>query len=153
MEKEAAYLSQWFVRYMKNRDLAFRRIRSVREEPGRVVVEENSGKVTYYLVVPFVKDFLAALNSVDKNYEHLGVVTYNTPEAFDSLISSWKRLVGFPSLVIYFVNPFSKLDKKWVIRPRTHNLISDDESLRLGLKSLFSSVDPVDPRELARIIA
>jgi hypothetical protein len=44
---------------------------------------------------------------------------------------------------MYFVNPESATDKKWMIYPHTHHKISDPSSLKLGLESLFSTVQEV----------
>jgi hypothetical protein len=41
MAKEADYLSEWFVRYMKNRDLAFRKIATITPEQDKVIIKQN----------------------------------------------------------------------------------------------------------------
>lgn len=149
MEKEAAYLSDWFIRYLKNRDLAFRRIKDIKKEDDKVVVHES--KTVHYYIIPFIEDFSKHLKSMTE--DHLGIVTYNTEAAFRSLVSSWDSLVQKRSLVIYFINPFSKTEKKWIIRPRTHNLISDSSSLEAGLNALYENVEPVDKDELLKILS
>ena len=44
-------------------------------------------------------------------------------------------------LSVMFVNPESKIDKKWIIYPATHNSICDASSLKTGLESMFAMVD------------
>ena len=151
MEKEALYLADWFSRYIKNRDLAFRKIEDIKEEPGKVVVYQTDGKQVHYYILPFIDDFSKHLDSMKE--QELGIVTFNTLPAFKALVKDWKLLIEKQSLVIYFINPFSKQEKKWIIRPRTHHLISDEASLKEGLKSLFETVDPADPKEVSTIIS
>ena len=150
MQKEVDYLSEWFSRYMKNRDIAFRKIKDIKSEGDKVIITENSGLVTVYYIIPFIEDFSTIIKGLEG--ASLGIVTFNTPEAFDSLLKSWDGLVKLPSLVIYFFNPFSQQEKKWIIRPRTHHMISDEESLKEGLKSLYLTVDPVNKKEIGKII-
>ncbi len=151
MEKEAEYLSEWFVRYLQNRDLAFRKINNITTKDCLVIVEETSGKKITYQIIPFLDDFTEPLESA--NPDSAGIVTYNDPQAFDALKKSWKDLIKHPDLVIYFINPFSQESKRWIIRPRSHDLISDKESLGPGLKSLYETVAPITKQELLRIIS
>jgi len=144
MQKEAVYLKDWFVRFLKNRDLAFRRIIGIEEKDDLIIVKE-SAKETVYKVVPFITDF-----EVDDSVQ--GLITYNTMPAFKALKASWKKLITHPNLVIYFINPFSKTDKKWIIRPRTHHFISDAESLWTGLDSLSGNVEFITKDRIKQII-
>ena len=151
MEKEALYLSDWFSRYIKNRDLAFRKIEDIKQEPGKLIVYQTDGKIIHYYIIPFIEDFKKHLT--DMKEQDLGIITYNTPSAFNSLIKEWKNIIEKPSLVIYFINPFGKEEKKWILRPRTHHLISDQDSLKEGLRAIYETVDPVDPKEISKIIS
>jgi hypothetical protein len=64
------------------------------------------------------------------------------------LVDNWDKLIKFPSLTLYFVNPFSKLDKKWLINPYVHSKICDDKSLKTGLKSMFEMVTPLSDADM-----
>jgi hypothetical protein len=61
-------------------------------------------------------------------------------------LKNWSKLITIPKLSVYFVNPFSETDKRWIIFPYTHHQISEQESLSNGLRSLFESVDPIDEK-------
>jgi hypothetical protein len=143
------YLLDWFVRYIKNRDLAFRKISSVKEEGNKVIVENKDGKKIHYYVEPFPEDFgkLAA----GMKEESKGLVIYNTPENFENMIKAWKKLASVPDLTIYFVNPFSKIERRWIIRPHVHDKISDADSLKEGLNSMYIMVSPISKPEVEEL--
>ena len=65
----------------------------------------------------------------------------NTEENLDYLIAHWKDFITFSKLKIMFVNPI--VNEQWSLFPKTHDAISDKESLQTGLTSLFSSVPAV----------
>ena len=51
------------------------------------------------------------------------------------------KLSSLPMLSIYFVNPNSSTEKKWIIYPFTHSKITEHSALKLGLMTLFESVE------------
>ncbi|MBW2997258.1 hypothetical protein KY349_02885 [Candidatus Woesearchaeota archaeon] len=145
----AKYLADWFVRYTKNRDLTFRKISSIKEEGNKVIVEQKDGKKIHYLAEPFPEDFGKLADSIKE--DHKGIVVYNTLDNFESMIKVWKKLAGIPNLTIYFVNPFSKLEKKWIVRPYIHAKISDAESLEQGLNSMYIMVEPISKEDAEKL--
>jgi len=145
----AKYLAEWFARYTKNRDLVLRKLESVDQEEDKVVVVQKDGKTVHYHAEPFPSDLSEAAAGLSE--EHKGLLVYNTPENFDSLKKSWKKLAEVPNLTIYFVNPFSKLEKKWIIRPQIHAKISDPESLETGLNSMYAMVEPISKKEVEQL--
>lgn len=54
---------------------------------------------------------------------------------------------------LYFVNPFSPTLKQWAIYPHTHQIITQGQALKLGLKTLFQSVEPITKEELEKQIS
>ena len=46
----------------------------------------------------------------------------------------------------------SQLDKKWVLYPKTHAMISDEENLEEGLNSLYLTVEETTEAEVNKII-
>ena len=64
------------------------------------------------------------------------------------MLDNWDKLTKYTSLMLYFVNPFSKLDKKWVINPHVHSKICDDKALRNGLKSMFEMVTALSEADI-----
>ena len=64
----------------------------------------------------------------------------------------WKKLSQLPKLNIYLVNPLSEPDKKWIIAPYVHNRICDNQSLKLGLKAMFETVEPLTEDKIKSLI-
>lgn len=143
------YLMDWFVRYVKNRDLAFRRIKEITEQDSKAIIKQKDGKEIHYYVEPFPEDFNALADSIKE--EHCGIVVYNSDGNFEKMLDAWNRLSSMPGLTIYFINPFSKLEKRWIIRPHVHERISDKESLEQGLKSMFVMVEPISEKEIEQL--
>jgi hypothetical protein len=148
LPKPTTYLAEWFVRYTKNRDLLFKKISDIKEEGNKIIITQKDGTVTHYYVEPFPEDMekLAAMPESQK-----GIVLYNSKDNFDRLIKSWKKLSETKGLTIYFVNPFSKLDKRWIINPYVHSQISDKQSLETGLSSMYILVDPITKQEVEQL--
>ena len=74
---------------------------------------------------------------------YFGLVMFNTAGNFDVLLQNWDKFVKFKKLCVYFVNPFSQLDKKWIIYPATHNNICEKNALEKGLRAMFEMVEPL----------
>jgi hypothetical protein len=148
LPKQTKYLAEWFVRYTKNRDLLFRKIADIKEEGDKIIITQKDGNVTHYYVEPFPDDFekLAGMPEANK-----GIVVYNSKDNFDSMMKSWKKLSETKNLTIYFVNPFSKLEKRWIVNPNIHSKISDKQSLETGLNSMYIMVDPITRQEAEQL--
>ncbi|MBI4739310.1 hypothetical protein HY772_07230 [Candidatus Woesearchaeota archaeon] len=146
----AAYLAEWLERYLKNRDLAFRKINAIKME-GNFVKVESKDKNTTYIIVPFVEDFESALSPV-LSEPHKGIAVFNTAKNLAALLRAWNKLSSIDNLIIYFVNPFSNQDKKWIINPKTHHLISDEENLKEGINAMFLTVDETSEEEVRRFV-
>jgi len=108
-------------------------------------------KEQYFIVMPFINNIDDVLTKIKEDM-HFGMVTFNTKENFNVVIDNWKKLINFKHLSIYFVNPFSQLDKKWIIYPYTHSKICDEGSLKLGLKTMFEMVEPIDEEKVKTLI-
>ena len=151
MTDPVKYLSDWMMRYLKNRDLVFKKISGIEQKDDLLIIKEKSGSEITYYIEPFIKDAALILKRLAKD-KSVGLVLFNTKENFDFVVKSWKSLVKIKSLSIYFINPFSKLDKKWILFPRTHAMVADEESLELGLKTMFETVDLTSEKELMKIL-
>ena len=99
------------------------------------------------MIIPQIGDLKEIISKMNEK-EAYGLVVLNTNNNFQMLIDNWKELIRFNFLTLYFVNPFSKLDKKWVINPHVHSKICDDNSLKTGLKSMFDMVTPLTDGEI-----
>jgi len=149
--KEIKFLKDWAVRYIKNKDIITKKITSLKEnESDFTVVKETEHK---YFIIPFLKDIKEVTEF--KKYEHgKTLICFHTNDNFNFLIENWNDFVGLGRhFVIYFVNPFSKLDRVLNICPYTHQLISDEESLKLGLKTMSETVEFTTEEEIKKIVS
>jgi len=148
--EEVDYLGEWLVRYLKNRDIYFKKIKEVEQKEELLIVTEKERTVTHHLVA-FSEDLKPLIETLDVSANN-AIVLYNTSENLKSLIAAWKLLVKIKNLIIYFVNPFSKLEKKWLVYPSTHDKITEPGTLKQGLLALFEGVEATSQAEIAQII-
>lgn len=132
------FLREWIIGYVKHRDILNKNIIDIKEELDRVVVEFKD-KEQVFLIRPTADDSVIQEVNKDKN---IGIVMLNSKENLDFLIKNWSKLIKFEKLTIFFINPFSGLDTKWFISPYVHDRICDKDSLKLGLKTMFETVEP-----------
>jgi len=141
-DKAHSYLTDWIINYLKNRDIMFRKIEEVKKnKAGFDAYVKFKDREQFILVRPVI-DVDELFNGVDEG-KHLLIVVLNTISNFQMLLKNWDKFTRFKHLSVYFVNPFSKLDKKWVIHPYTHNNICEQNALEKGLKAMFEMVEPL----------
>ncbi len=139
MEKLVTYLQDWFKLFLENRDLMLRKIVKITEHKGKLDFEFKD-KRQIFMIFPNLEE----CNVADlEDIENIGIVTFNTEENLKWLIKRWDGLARITTLVVYFVNPFSQLDKRWIVHPHTHNKICESDSLAQGLRSMFEMVEPI----------
>ena len=135
-----SYLIEWFETYLKNRDIVHRKIVDMNKDGNDLEVKFKDKTQKFR--------FFTAFDSLDSEFlernENPALVFLNTRKNLNSLIINWDKLVQFPKLCVYFVNPFSETDTRWILFPYTHNQISERKSLETGLQSMFSSVEETD---------
>ncbi len=140
MPETKELLTSWIVEYVKNRDVMTKQITAVKTDASEAdVVVEGTLKNQFIIVQPELNDLSKLSGLKDK---HIILVTANTKQNADYLISNWEALVTYQHLSVYFVNPNSSLDKRWVIFPATHDKITERRALRKGIESLYATVDP-----------
>ena len=142
------FLVEWTINYVKNRDIISRKIENIeKNKEGYDVFVKFKDKEQFFIVRPFIKD----INEITEklaNEKNISLVLLNSMENFGIICNNWKKFTELKSFNIYFVNPFSQLDKKWIIYPYTHERISDSNSLEKGLKSMFEMVEPITEEQL-----
>ena len=142
------FLREWAVSYVKHRDILAKNIVDIKEEQDKVIVRFKD-KEQVFLIRPIVNDSVTKEINKEKN---ICVVMLNSKENFNFLINKWNKLIKFEKLTLFFVNPFSEPDKKWFISPYMHNKICDEDSLKLGLKTMFETVETITEKELMKKI-
>jgi len=138
------FLREWTVSYVKHRDMISKNIINIKQEQDKVVVELKD-KEQVFLIRPIIND--SVIQEINKD-ENIGIVTLNSKENFDFLIKNWNKLIKFEKLTIFFINPFSELDTKWFVSPYVHDRICDNDSLKLGLKTMFETVETITEKEI-----
>ncbi len=140
MAEQKQLFVDWIVEFLKNKDAVVRQITNVRKNAEGVdVVIEGSLKNQFVVVQPVLSD-IAKLDALKD--KHAVLVTANTKVNVEFLISNWNVLAKFPHLCVYFVNPNSSTDKRWVIFPATHDRITERRALRKGIESMYATVEP-----------
>ncbi|MFC1727849.1 hypothetical protein ACFLZ7_00075 [Nanoarchaeota archaeon] len=150
-EKEVEFLVDWVKRHIENKDVVFKKIESSEKRDDCLYVKYKDKEATF-LAVPSIKDdsVLEKLKGIN-NYKTL--VTLNHPSNIEFVIKNWDKLVELGrELSIYFVNPFSKTERIWIVHPYTHNFIADMDSLELGLKTMSENVEYISEDEFKKII-
>ncbi len=137
MEKKEL-LKEWARHFIRQKDAG--KEASVNEDGDKIIANYKDGRA-YYFIIPEINNetFMRELNKQDK----INIVVLNKASNLEFLIKNWKDFIEFPFLAFHFVNPDSKNDLKWIIRPSVHNRITEPKSLRTGLKAMFDMVDEV----------
>lgn len=132
-----APLKEWIKNYLKNRDV-------VKNE----ILEFSKGDWSDLIVKKINGDlFVIISEELNENLkprlreENTVVVCLNTKKNVDFLINNWAFFAKFKSLALFFVNPDSKTETKWILYPYTHNFIADQKTLASGIKSMAENVE------------
>ena len=136
------FLANWVKIYIKNKDVINKSIESKDFD----LIVKYKDKEEFYIIEPFIKDS----NIINKlsNDKIINLVVFNSEENLNFVLDNWKRFIDLKEFKIMFVNPFSELDEKWVIKPYMHHKICDESSLKSGLKSMFSMVTSIDENKI-----
>jgi hypothetical protein len=127
-------LAEWTINYVKHKDSFQKKLKDYKQDQD--VVEFNfSDKKHHYLISEKLE--VSLLERI-KKYDWKTIVCLNTEENLKVLIDNWKKFVGVDKLFVLFV---SEKGGKWIINPKTHEAISDPESLNLGLKSMYDAAE------------
>jgi hypothetical protein len=129
---------EWAEGYLRHRDLVLNRMRDMKIERGRIVIANKDGSTEVATALP-------ELSKMDIDSVKLPTifVTLNRKENLKFLTDSWKAISAVKEISIIFINPDSELETKWIIRPYVHSRVCDDSSLKIGLKSMFETVDEI----------
>lgn len=147
-----SFLVDWTVSFLKNKDIIAKKIEKIEKNKDEFdLYLKYKDREQYIAVAPNIYNIDAILQKINNNF-YFSIVTLNSEENFKAVIKNWNRLIGFKFLNIIFVNPFSSLDKRWIVFPHTHQKICDGAFLENGLKSMFGMVEPIGEAQLlARI--
>ena len=146
--KSHSFLLEWTINFVKNKDIISKKIEKIENgRDGFDLYVKYKDREQYFIILPVINDIDSIIQKINNN-AYFSIVTLNSKENFDMIVKNWSRFVNFKFLNIIFVNPFSELDKKWIVFPHTHHKICDESSLENGLKSMFGMVEPIEEEQL-----
>ncbi len=146
--KSHSFLVDWAISFIKNRDIVSKKIEKIENGKGGFdLYAKYKHKEQYFIITPKIIGIDELIHRIDSKLS-ISIVTLNSKENFDVIVKNWRRLIDFKFLNVIFVNPFSNLDKRWIIYPYTHHRVSDESSLKTGLKSMFDMVEPIEEQQL-----
>lgn len=152
-DKSRFFLAEWTKAFIRNKDIISKKIENMENgRNGYDLFVKYKDRQQYFVISPNIADMDPIISRIN-NDSYYTIVTLNSMQNFHAMIKNWPKLVGFKFLSIIFVNPFSQLDKKWIIFPHTHHKICDEASLENGLKSMFEMVEPIEEGQLAAKIS
>ena len=149
MENKAhSFLVEWTIHFIKNKDIISKKIENIENgKDGFDLSVKYKDREQYFTIIPNIVDIDSIIQRISNDY-YFSIVTLNSKENFEIILKNWNKLIHFKFLNIIFVNPFSEIDKKWIIFPHTHHKICDESSLENGLKAMFKMVEPIEEKEL-----
>lgn len=142
-DKLHSFLVDWTVNFVKNKDIIQKKIEKIEDGKDGCDLYVKYKDKEQHFIISATLDFDSILKKINNN-SYFAIVTLNSKDNLDAMLKVWNKLIEFKFLSLIFVNPFSELDKKWIIFPYTHHRISDESSLKIGLKSIFETVDPIE---------
>ena len=146
--KVHSFLAEWTINFVKNKDIISKKIENIENgKNGFDLYVKYRDREQYFIIAANIIDIDSIIQRINNNL-YFSIVTLNSKQNFDSICKNWSKLIGFKFLNIIFVNPFSALDKKWIVFPHTHHMICDESSLQNGLKSMFEMVEPIEEDQL-----
>jgi hypothetical protein len=149
MNDEKEFLVDWITRFLENRNVIFRTIEEIAAHDQYDLCVRHKTKEQYVIAQP--KFGREIFDKITKE-KHIILVGFNSEDNFEFLVENWRQLVTFPNLTIYFINPLSELDKRWVICPFVHQRICDNASLKTGLRAMYETVEPLTEAKIKSLI-
>ena len=147
------FLIDWTINFIKNKDIIAKKIVQIENgKDGFDLYVKYKDREQYFIIDPKIvniDDIIKKMNNIaQSNIVHFSIVVLNSKENLNIILKNWNKMIDFKFLNIIFANPFSELDKKWIISPHIHNKICDASSLENGLKSMFEMVEPIEEEQL-----
>lgn len=129
-------LEEWILQYRKHRDLVFRKIASI--EGKNPILIRNKDETTEQI---YVQSSCSTFEKYNKETTPTIIVVLNTEANIQAMLHEWDILAKNKYLSVMFVNPDAQGEKRWIIRPYTHNRISERAALKTGIMSIAEQVE------------
>ena len=133
-------LFEWAEEFVKFSKLRINSNAKSQFNSSEIIIEENKNSqkiITKYFIDKSLDVLINKhVNCLQKTDEKIYFICENIKKNIDILYHEWKRVIQNPNLVVIYVD--LNQQTKWLIRPYSHNLIADPETLEEGLNSLYS---------------
>jgi hypothetical protein len=132
------FLIEWAENYYKSRDAFNKSILFIEKTQNSLNITFKDKKEQVFVVAELadIQDILPNLT------DNCSIITLNNRKNIDNLYEYWNKLSS-KSIKIYFINPFSTTDRKWIINPLVHSKVSEPAALKTGLLAMFETVEPL----------
>ncbi|HLD87478.1 MAG TPA: hypothetical protein VJB12_05445 [Candidatus Nanoarchaeia archaeon] len=148
MVDPAKAIQDWIFSFLKSRDAFFRKIATIDSKEDGIHIRYKDGKEQKAIALPDFSRAQEILRGVREDQPFM-IVALNNRKNREALASLWRFFASFKGLTLYFINPYSAQEKKWVIMPHVHNKVCDQSSLMQGFASLSELVDDISEEQLA----
>ena len=147
MSSALEFLVDWCIRYLENKDMVRREIESVEEKKeGSFKIKFKNGLRQFLVIEDFSAQSVAGISDDVSS----GIFILNSPSNVNAFLKEWGALSKKKKLMCYFINPFSNMDKAWIIIPYVHAMVCDPDSLEMGIKTMSEMVEYISPSDLAK---
>jgi len=127
-------LKEWTINFVKNKDIYNKNLVDYEEKENLLLFHFKNDDKRYLVLDVLDKSVLLFV----KQPGFKVVVCNAKKENRDFLVNSWSSFVNVDNFSFIFVK--TNTNARWIINPFVHARICDEESLVLGLKSMYSSV-------------
>lgn len=139
-------LSEWARTYFLNKDLVMGKKPRIEDKKDYILITNDDGSRIIVIVkekLESVKPVIERFSALEKEHKPVKItlVLYNKQENIELIVSGWSELIRKQNLTVMFANP--KTNEKWSINPYIHDRVADRKTLKKGLLSLYSTVEPV----------
>jgi len=141
------FVLTWAKHYFASKDAFEKKIKTISVCDDKLIIEYKD-KTEIILAYPQLNH----LNKAEMKL-HTTIITLNNRNNVDALYAKWHELKHCVEVKIYFINPFSTTDKRWIIHPNVHSKICEEADVKTGLMALFGSVEPLTPEILRQKLA
>jgi hypothetical protein len=133
-------IKEWMIEFLKHKDVFLKKIVEIEENDEGFLIKYKDKKQVVLVSRVFDDRLLQMIEDAD-GFDSIVVAVNNSTGNLDYMIESWSKLSPMPGLMIYFVNPNSSTEQKWIVSPYSHERIADPGSLKDGLYSMFATVE------------
>ena len=139
-------LKEWVINYLKHKDIYTKCLKEIKEVKADRITVVYKDKTQSFFILPSI-DFSHVIKQLEQG-NYVGIVTLNNEQNIKALVKNWNNVSRYPKLSIYFVNPYSIMEKHWAIIPYIHNKVCDHKNLLTGLRSMSELVESITQDEM-----